>query len=434
MSFGEFFAKTAVKSFAAGTTTAVMRGGRVAVQQVAVDAFGNAAGTSLAEMSSGASNPSSALDYRNGSDIASDSYSPAFNYAYRNEMDRASDAYNPASAYGYRNGLDVQSDAFNPAALANYRNGMDVASDNFNPASLPNYRNGMDVASDNFNPASLPNYRNGLDALSDQAYTARRRVPQPGAPVNALVDARSSNGGDLTAYDTRLESSRFANARRDILPAQARMADLALLGMRGDTVQGMPASFWDAKAQEYKDTTLELGQRFARDGIYNGFKANAILARQSVTGDDSNHMAGVLIESGAAAAVGTALATRSLGYINGPVVGVASNRPATSSFDESVDASLPIGSKRLQLNQPDNPSYQPIRNEPGAVSGRNYSGHAFDRMQDRGIMPSVIENTVKVGVTTPSRFGSSVHYDPVNNLTVVVNAQGKVITVMHGGR
>jgi hypothetical protein len=108
-------------------------------------------------------------------------------------------------------------------------------------------------------------------------------------------------------------------------------------------------------------------------------------------------------------------------------------RSSFRAFNEPVDASLPIGSKRLQFNQPENPSYQPVRNQPGVVNGRDYSGHAFDRMQDRGLMPSVIENAVSVGTKTPSRLGTSVHYDPVNNVTVVLNAQGRVITV-RGGR
>jgi YD repeat-containing protein len=53
MSPGEFFAKTAFKSFAAGTTAAMFRGGKVAIVQVAADAFGNALGYSLAEAANG---------------------------------------------------------------------------------------------------------------------------------------------------------------------------------------------------------------------------------------------------------------------------------------------------------------------------------------------------------------------------------------------
>lgn len=52
METGEFVAKTALKSMAAGLAAAAVRGGRIAVQQVAVDAFGNALGSSLAANSS----------------------------------------------------------------------------------------------------------------------------------------------------------------------------------------------------------------------------------------------------------------------------------------------------------------------------------------------------------------------------------------------
>jgi hypothetical protein len=49
MSQPEYVASSFLKGVAAGTTAAVMRGGRVSVQQVATDAFGNALGSSLAD-------------------------------------------------------------------------------------------------------------------------------------------------------------------------------------------------------------------------------------------------------------------------------------------------------------------------------------------------------------------------------------------------
>jgi hypothetical protein len=53
--FGKFGVGSAA-SFAGGLTAAVMRGGRVSVQQVAIDAFGNALGASIADGSSSAGN------------------------------------------------------------------------------------------------------------------------------------------------------------------------------------------------------------------------------------------------------------------------------------------------------------------------------------------------------------------------------------------
>jgi hypothetical protein len=69
-------ARGTISAFAAGTTAAVARGGRISIQQVATDAFGNALGSSLASASSGVQaqgqGPWSDTDYRNGSDIQSD--------------------------------------------------------------------------------------------------------------------------------------------------------------------------------------------------------------------------------------------------------------------------------------------------------------------------------------------------------------------------
>ncbi|CAM3375318.1 YD repeat-containing protein [Paracidovorax anthurii] len=70
--FGTALARGTVSGFAGGLATAVMRGGRVSVQQVATDAFGNALGESLANVPNRAQTqgegPWSAYNYRNGSD------------------------------------------------------------------------------------------------------------------------------------------------------------------------------------------------------------------------------------------------------------------------------------------------------------------------------------------------------------------------------
>ncbi|WCM95108.1 LysM peptidoglycan-binding domain-containing protein [Acidovorax sp. NCPPB 2350] len=70
----ELIAKASLSGLAAGLTTAVAKGGRINVQQVAIDAFGNALGSSIAEAASGdpTRDPTSAF--------------------YENEMDRQSDA------------------------------------------------------------------------------------------------------------------------------------------------------------------------------------------------------------------------------------------------------------------------------------------------------------------------------------------------------
>jgi hypothetical protein len=59
---------------------------------------------------------------------------------------------------------------------------------------------------------------------------------------------------------------------------------------------------------------------------------------------------------------------------------------ANSSGD--VPASTEVGTIRKPIDVPDG------TNAPGEIDGRDYTGHAFDRMQGRGIPPSVVEDTI----------------------------------------
>jgi hypothetical protein len=73
-------------------------------------------------------------------------------------------------------------------------------------------------------------------------------------------------------------------------------------------------------------------------------------------------------------------------------------------------------------------------NSPTNIGGRDYSGHSQDRMQGRGVPPSAVENTIRHGISQPgNQPGTTQHYDPVNNITVITStATGKVVTVRHG--
>ncbi|WP_416192262.1 MafB family polymorphic toxin [Neisseria sp. CCUG12390] len=104
----------------------------------------------------------------------------------------------------------------------------------------------------------------------------------------------------------------------------------------------------------------------------------------------------------------------------------------TTVSEDFADAHAPMGSRYNQMNQPKNPDYQPVRNTPTEINGRQYSGHALDRMQDRGILPSVIENTIRTGQQTKGRNGTTSHYDPINNVKVITNQSGGVVTTTYG--
>ncbi len=88
----------------------------------------------------------------------------------------------------------------------------------------------------------------------------------------------------------------------------------------------------------------------------------------------------------------------------------------------------PVGNTRSPIE------VRPGTNSSGDVGGQPFSGHAFDWMQGRGIPPSAVTNTVLTGQRSPgSRPGTTQYYDPVNNVTVVVNSTtGNVITVRNG--
>jgi hypothetical protein len=66
--FGQF-AKRAVSGLAAGTAAAVMRGGKIAIQQVATDAFGNVLGQSIAEANWGGTPALQAATTSGGRDV-----------------------------------------------------------------------------------------------------------------------------------------------------------------------------------------------------------------------------------------------------------------------------------------------------------------------------------------------------------------------------
>jgi len=66
--------------------------------------------------------------------------------------------------------------------------------------------------------------------------------------------------------------------------------------------------------------------------------------------------------------------------------------------------------------------------------GRRYSGHALDQMQNRGLMPMIVEDTIQTGVRTAGRNGTNIFYNSVNGVRVILNQGGDVITVIPGPR
>src|SRR4051812_18142782 len=58
--------------------------------------------------------------------------------------------------------------------------------------------------------------------------------------------------------------------------------------------------------------------------------------------------------------------------------------------------------------------------------------YLLDEITDRGLMPSVVENTIKTGKVFSTR-GATGYHDVINNVRVIVNSEtGKIITTISG--
>ena len=109
---------------------------------------------------------------------------------------------------------------------------------------------------------------------------------------------------------------------------------------------------------------------------------------------------------------------------SGPNI-VAPNNPSRGVPDPTT----PVGRRGSPLGSVQG-------NAPTTIGGRQYSGHAIDQMQARGVPPSVAENTIQHGVPgrpQPVGSGTTSHFDSVNNITVITDtASGRVVTVFPG--
>jgi RHS repeat-associated protein len=87
-------------------------------------------------------------------------------------------------------------------------------------------------------------------------------------------------------------------------------------------------------------------------------------------------------------------------------------------------ASTPVGRRGYPLSVPAG------TNSPANIGGRDYTGHALDRMQERGLTPSVVENTINTGSSAPGNMpGTTVYRDSANGTTAVTDSgSGRVIT------
>ncbi|HTV54196.1 MAG TPA: RHS repeat-associated core domain-containing protein [Terriglobia bacterium] len=91
--------------------------------------------------------------------------------------------------------------------------------------------------------------------------------------------------------------------------------------------------------------------------------------------------------------------------------------------EAASEAATVVGRKRFPIN------VAPGTNEGTTIGGRFYSGHALDQMQGRGLVPSVVEDTISTGSKTMGNTPGTTVYT-TSQAKVVLNSQGNVITAI----
>jgi len=123
---------------------------------------------------------------------------------------------------------------------------------------------------------------------------------------------------------------------------------------------------------------------------------------------------------------------------------ILENNPGLMQGEGSVAKAVEtVGKGRLTYRPPSPQASTPVFRkgqqgnllrtfQPKVIHGREYSGHAIQRMNERGLTPMAIENAIKNGVSFPNKeMGRVTYYDSLNKISVVTESN-KVITVSRG--
>ncbi len=105
---------------------------------------------------------------------------------------------------------------------------------------------------------------------------------------------------------------------------------------------------------------------------------------------------------------------------------------AASKTESRAVSSSGVGSRSKPLV--DRSVQNTLGNTPTIIDGVKYTGHALNSMQNAGIYPTMVKNVAGTGVMSPARGGALMYYDMYNDMTVITNKGGDIITTYWGGR
>lgn len=127
------------------------------------------------------------------------------------------------------------------------------------------------------------------------------------------------------------------------------------------------------------------------------------------------------------------LAKHTLQFLLNHVFNESKEAEDSKSGDGEKDGAKDIGDKHPSTPTGQRGSPLDVKdgtNKPTNIGDRDYSGHAVDRMQGRGVPPSVVEDAIRNGKSEPgNKPGTTVHTGE-SGVRVVTNQDGKVITVI----
>jgi len=112
--------------------------------------------------------------------------------------------------------------------------------------------------------------------------------------------------------------------------------------------------------------------------------------------------------------------------------GITEEEPSLQDFTGNRDFTGEVGSRSNPLLPHD--EVNSLGNESTVINGRIYTGHALNEMQNGGIYPTVVENTIQYGVSVQSTDPTTIRlYESGNNITAVLNSGGDIVTTFYGG-
>ena len=152
---------------------------------------------------------------------------------------------------------------------------------------------------------------------------------------------------------------------------------------------------------------------------------------------ETNRGAGELIGSALiGVATGSAISTGTkagLAYASSRMAGTQAAKVGVRAAGKIASPNAPgfMGRRGFELQ---NIPGQYARNLARTIDGRDYTRHALDQMQNRGLLPSVVEHTIKHGKKAPGNLPDRVVFkDSINKVSTVLDAEtGRVITVRRG--